>query len=418
MGSEEWPLHTGELIWDSKALSHPWYPYPSAPLSGYTHYSEYLHELLRFEEYLTSQLAGEASNRIVFWAIGMAGDELHHAHPTVDSAMQWYQLFPWYLQRMGMEYPDKQITIIVTAPESTEPRFIEQTMGIYEWRKHHGGAKYTSEIHNVELLIFDTMIPTNIEFTANRMAMRDRFRHLTSNPAYSYLADHAEWTDGDRGLTERIFDRIRRWGERLVSHDSFFLVHSYAVFNNSTDRRIIGANYRMFREIKGIMGDLESTGRSLLAEWSFSPGAYCVHDYHRDGDDRHVCMWMPSERINDGVILVIEGNRLVRVPTADLVPPRPVTPERKVEKRKRNRTKHIIRIVMNEDGSKSRICYNTDTSSEEDNCDDSSRVSDNEGKTDEIDDKGWFSDSDEDEEKKIKDNDGDEKKIEDDDGHM
>jgi hypothetical protein len=203
--------------------------------------------------------------------IGSAAEEEYNSLGT-NIKYQWKQLFPDHLMDYVMEYPDKKLINIIISPDKSfknddsykNPLFIKMTNDILIWTNvvNDDHIIYKCENHDIEIHIFNTMMPTVQE--TNNEIIKNLQKTIPSE--YDFLKKYIQ-TINDVIFTNNFYKELEK-----IMQKTTMTIFSFAVFNQRTSKSS-NINYIMFEEIKRIT---EGNKNVILAEWTYDMDNYNV----------------------------------------------------------------------------------------------------------------------------------------------
>jgi hypothetical protein len=248
-------------------ITFPWYNYPFLPLSGYNDTDTYKPELLKLYEFINSYDIND-EKILLHLTIGSAMEEYNNTCKPFQSNFesQWKQLFPDHI----FEYVVNGGTclLFIISPDESfsqkkfiEPVFLQKTNHIFKW--NNIGNYYYSDLYNIKIYIFNTMMPTN----------NKKYIYISPEIFSEELSRKYTTTKEDILFVNLFYKSIELFFHKILSNMGNITCFSFAVFHKSTDYSHLICNYAMFSEILEIG---KKYNKIVFAEWRYVPEKYVL----------------------------------------------------------------------------------------------------------------------------------------------
>lgn len=288
-------------------MNFPWFTYPSLPLSGYNNTELYKKELVRLE-YALNELRLYQHKILFHLTIGSPIEEnSSHELKRKDVRCQMHQMIPDHLikcAKLGIEC----INFIVCPNIINEPIFTILTNNFIKI----DSMNYKHKKIPLNIMIFNTMMPTSDIVRNNNFIERNRilephiFEMIFPDGIEKYIQ-----TDYDQSIISQFYNQLQQTIGTITLNGGYCSCFSFAVFNASGCYHSLNG-YKMFREIIYCY-DSHKYNNTILCEWIFENGNYCVYKHPYDTSDAKnvsIC-YVPSHIIKKTQIYIENMSEIV-----------------------------------------------------------------------------------------------------------
>jgi len=240
------------------SLSFPYFWYPRIPCAGYQHTELYNENLIRLNDDLN--ILDVTLDRPIYlhFTFGAPYDE----NPDESILQHYQQLFPYHFRKY-LKNGGEIIHYIISPNLSFEPEHFRVPMFILEtseFKWQQNGNIFKSQIYNITVKIFCTMMPT-IDLT-NEIKYNNLIRRFTGKCDDELLQIYRQ-TSNDRIFTECFYANIKRLNEKVASRGGLCCGFNFVVFREDSDNSWL-KNFALFPEIKPCFKN-----KNILGEWCF-----------------------------------------------------------------------------------------------------------------------------------------------------